>query len=385
MADAELIFKAMADRTRQRLLRVLSIGELSVNDLVEVLDQPQSTLSRHLQVLRGAGLLLDRRLGTTVMYSVQLPSQTISAGDADGLRGGPNGLRPNKALRDWLLDWIESEQLESPIKSRLRRVVARRDSEGTEFFDSVGARWDQLREAAFGGVFHMEALTALLPANWTVADVGCGTGYLLGTLSARFARVIAVDPSAKMLVAARGRPELASAKNVDFREGSLSDLPIGNCEVDLVIASLVLHHTAQPLEALSELYRCLVDGGRLLIVEQQEHDNQVFRDRMGDQWWGFSADSLSQWAVKAGFSDIGVLELSSVSPANRDFGRVPGLFGLTGRRVKAKPRRAAGARKVGKSGRPKARQVDVAEVKERMRAVKSAKAGVETGMDVHLL
>ena len=69
MPATEPLFRALADATRQRILRVLSAEELSVTELVEVLDQPQSTVSRHLKVLRDAGLLVDRRSKTTVMHS----------------------------------------------------------------------------------------------------------------------------------------------------------------------------------------------------------------------------------------------------------------------------------------------------------------------------
>src|SRR5437773_696161 len=71
MVATEPMFRALADNTRQRLLRVLSAHELSVSELVEVLGQPQSTVSRHLKVLREADLLLDRRSGTTTLYSAR--------------------------------------------------------------------------------------------------------------------------------------------------------------------------------------------------------------------------------------------------------------------------------------------------------------------------
>ena len=45
-------------------------------------------------------------------------------------------------------------------RERLERVIQRRQASGGGFFDTVGARWDQLRIEAFGEVFHLEALTA---------------------------------------------------------------------------------------------------------------------------------------------------------------------------------------------------------------------------------
>jgi ArsR family transcriptional regulator len=60
-AAAEVLFKALADRTRLRLLHLLFDGELCVCHLVQALDLPQPTASRHLAYLRRAGLVLRRR------------------------------------------------------------------------------------------------------------------------------------------------------------------------------------------------------------------------------------------------------------------------------------------------------------------------------------
>ena len=61
-------FKALADETRLQLIVHLSRGEHRVNDLVDDLASPQSTVSRHLAVLRHAGLVVARREGTSAYY-----------------------------------------------------------------------------------------------------------------------------------------------------------------------------------------------------------------------------------------------------------------------------------------------------------------------------
>lgn len=55
------LFRAFADRTRLRILNLLTAGELCVCDLVNVLDVPQPTASRHLGYLRRAGLVVVRK------------------------------------------------------------------------------------------------------------------------------------------------------------------------------------------------------------------------------------------------------------------------------------------------------------------------------------
>jgi ArsR family transcriptional regulator len=69
-ADLE-IFKACADQTRLRLLFLLAERELCVCELVEVLGMPQGKVSRHLGVLKRAGLVRDRREGTWIYYALQ--------------------------------------------------------------------------------------------------------------------------------------------------------------------------------------------------------------------------------------------------------------------------------------------------------------------------
>ncbi len=62
------LFKALSDATRVRIVALLSHGELCVCHLESGLDLPQPTISRHLAVLRAAGVVEPRRQGTWVYY-----------------------------------------------------------------------------------------------------------------------------------------------------------------------------------------------------------------------------------------------------------------------------------------------------------------------------
>jgi SAM-dependent methyltransferase len=196
----------------------------------------------------------------------------------------------------------------------------------------VAARWDQLRIEAFGDVFHFEALAALLPMEWVVADIGSGTGYWLPVLSARFRKVIAVDPAPRMLEVARSRPEVGAADNIEFREGTLDRLPLSDGEVDLAMVSLVLHHVERPADSFADLRRSLRPGGAVMIVEQQDHRHGEFYERMGDRWWGFEPAEVVGWLGQAGFCDTRFLPLSTARPGGRGRVEAPGLFVVTGRR-----------------------------------------------------
>ena len=71
--ELQKVFKTFSDPTRIRILRMLEIEELMVQELMEVLGMAQSRVSRHLAILREAGLLRDRRDGTYVFYRFAVP------------------------------------------------------------------------------------------------------------------------------------------------------------------------------------------------------------------------------------------------------------------------------------------------------------------------
>ncbi len=315
------IFKSMTDPTRRRILQVLLQNELGVSELVNVLDAPQSTVSRHLKSLREAGLVDARQSGTSATY-YPIRSQNGSNGN--------NGT--DHDLRVRVLDWSAAQELPSSLKSRLDDVLRSRQTDSDAFFSQVAHRWDAMRTDCFGTSFHLDALTALLPSDWTVVDVGCGTGYLLPLLSRRFANVIAVDPVDEMLDVSRARLKDESASKVTFRKGAASNLPIDDDACDLCIASLVLHHEPVPPDALEEFCRILKPGGQVLIIEQEAHTLTAFHDMMQDRWWGFDRSELSSQLNKSGFEDCQTHDLHSVAPAKAPSIDAPGLFALTGRK-----------------------------------------------------
>ena len=72
--DAQLVFDALADATRRRILALLvNQGELCVCELTAALDDSQPKISRHLGVLKDAGVVLPRREGTWMFYRLAVP------------------------------------------------------------------------------------------------------------------------------------------------------------------------------------------------------------------------------------------------------------------------------------------------------------------------
>lgn len=90
----ETLFLALGDQTRLRLLNLMAGGEVCVCFFVEVLDEPQPKISRHLAFLRRAGLVSARRDAKWMHYSIIQPAHPtvrrmfedtldVLAGDAD--------------------------------------------------------------------------------------------------------------------------------------------------------------------------------------------------------------------------------------------------------------------------------------------------------------
>jgi ArsR family transcriptional regulator len=77
--DLELLFRALADRTRLRLLNLMGDDEVCVCFFVEVLSTNQPKISRHLAYLRRAGVVEARREGKWMHYRIVEPPDTHAA------------------------------------------------------------------------------------------------------------------------------------------------------------------------------------------------------------------------------------------------------------------------------------------------------------------
>ena len=101
--------------------------------------------------------------------------------------------------------------------------------------------------------------------------------------------------------------DAATSPNVTWKKGELEKLPIDDRSVDIALLSQALHHAEDPAAALSEAKRILVPGGRVVILDLREHDQDWVRDRLGDRWLGFSETELRKLLASAGFEQIKVI------------------------------------------------------------------------------
>lgn len=93
--DLALLFAALSDRTRLRLLNLMDGHEVCVCYFVEILGQTQPKISRHLAYLRRAGIVAARREGKWMHYRIVPP---VHAGAAQILRETLNVLRQERAM-----------------------------------------------------------------------------------------------------------------------------------------------------------------------------------------------------------------------------------------------------------------------------------------------
>ena len=276
---------SLSDATRLRLLHLLDQCDLRVVDLCDVLQMPQSTVSRHLKVLSDQGWTRSRREGTTNQYF--LADEDLSA--------------PAKQL--WELTKLQTGRWATLIQDglRLERRLRAREIDSKDFFAGAAEHWQNTRESLYGKRFSDAAVLSLLPGDWTVADLGCGTGELIESLAGQVSQVIGIDQSPEMLEAARVRT--ASFDNVDVREGDLSGLPIDDGSCDAAMMVLVLTYVDDFLEPLREACRILKSGGKLVIVDLLHHDRDDFRRQMGQSRMGFELPEIEAMMQQAGFEE----------------------------------------------------------------------------------
>lgn len=296
----------LSDQVRCRALAILERDELTVSELCRVLQLPQSTTSRHLKTLVGDGWVVGRRDGTSRRYVARARSQDSPAG----------------ALWRVVRDEIMRTGAASDDLQRLRAVLAERHRKSQEYFSTAAAQWSEVRRNLFGDDFDRIALLALLDREWTVGDLGTGSGQMSLHLAPFVGRVIAVDESDAMLETARAR--LADEPNVNVRRGRLEALPIEDDELDVATLVLVLHHLPDPAAAIAEAGRCIRPGGRILIVDMLPHDRDEYRQSMGHVWLGFDPGRIEQWLEAASFERPTVRPLPADTQA-----RGPALFAAT--------------------------------------------------------
>ena len=98
MEDIIQIYRALSEQMRLRILLLLTQGELCVCDIMAVLEEPQSKVSRHIAYLKNSGLIQGKRVGTWMHYNIKDNLDILSAAHVEFLK---------RQLSD--LDWARAD------------------------------------------------------------------------------------------------------------------------------------------------------------------------------------------------------------------------------------------------------------------------------------
>ena len=286
------VFRLLGDEVRLRILRLLDAERLNVSELTGILGLAQSGVSRHLGLLKDAGLVEERREAGFTFVRL-----------APGLQAGDNGFGPLWPLLRAQFDAAADTAQGRADDARLEEVRRLRKENFEEHGDPEAGGHQLVPGRSWAA--WSRALAHLLPPI-SVADLGCGEGYLTAE-AARFARrVIAVDRSSAVLARARELAHRRRLKNITWKRGELEALPLKDASVEVALLSQSLHHAADPAAALREAVRILKPGGRVLVLDLRRHDQQWVRDTLGDRWLGFEDEELRRLLVAAGLHDVRV-------------------------------------------------------------------------------
>jgi ubiquinone/menaquinone biosynthesis C-methylase UbiE len=313
---------SLADPARLRLLALLDGEELGVGELAEIVQMPQSSVSRHLKALAETGWVVARSERTANLYKMA----------NDRLKEGPRALW--ELARREIAGWPALSQ----DRLRLERRLAARAEDSSSFFAGVASEWETLRAELYGRRFTDAAITALLPRSFVVADLACGAGDVAVRLAPCVARVVAVDRSPEMLDAARRRTRAFG--NVELHEADLAALPLASSSCDAALLLLALTHLPDVPQALSEMARLLVPGGRAIVVDLLRHGREDFRLRMEQRRDGFTPRELARLLHAVG------LEATTCAPLPPEAGaKGPALLLATGTKPIPSPHPKKGSKR----------------------------------------
>jgi SAM-dependent methyltransferase len=290
--DLGPLFRLLGDDARLRILRLLAAERLNVGELTGILGIAQSGVSRHLGLLKDAGLVDEQRDGGFTYFRL-----------AAAVQQGENGLTPLWPLLQ--AHFVQAARTPAGRADDARLEEVRRVRK--ENFDAHADPETRNRQLVPGRSWAAwaRALGHLLPPL-RVADLGCGDGYLTVEASRWASRVIAVDRSKAVLHRARDLARRRRVSNVIWKQGEIERVPLRDASVDVALLSQALHHAADPSRAVAEAARIVAPGGRVLVLDLREHDQAWVRERLGDRWQGFSGERLAGLLASAGLTGIRV-------------------------------------------------------------------------------
>jgi SAM-dependent methyltransferase len=282
------LFGLLADATRLRLLALLEGEPLTVAEITRVTGLPQSRASTHLGKLRSAGLLVDRREGTSTYYQ----------------------LRADALAPELRATWeLVRRQTDDAIlqADRQRRDAVVRAREAGEWPDEVAGRMEHHESPGRTWEATARGLVGLLRLG-DVLDIGSGDGVVAALMAPRARSFTCLDKSPRVVDAASDR--LRAHDNVELVCGDMHELPFADASFDQVLLFHALPYADRPERVLAEACRVLRPGGDLVALTLHAHDHADVTAAFGHRNRGLRPEALRRLARRAGLS-IGLCEITS--------------------------------------------------------------------------
>jgi len=153
---------------------------------------------------------------------------------------------------------------------------------------------------------------AALKGDEHLLDAGCGTGMMALRIAARHpdCTVHGIDISPKMIAVARRDAEMQGLA-VDFRVGSITDLPYPDSSFDVVLTNIMYHHLdlAEKRQAVAEITRALKPGGRYVSAEFGPRARNVLQRHLAKGEYTLYPSHLTEAGLVITHEKLGVLAL----------------------------------------------------------------------------
>ena len=292
MIDA--IFRALADPTRLRVMRLVATMELAVGEIAQVLGQSQPRVSRHISILCDAGLAERRREGSWMFL------RSVRDG-AGRLAVGLEALLSVAEAEDRAFALVCAED-----RRKLAAIRTARENQAQDYFALHADNWDELRRMHSADEVVERALAKALAVDplGRVLDIGTGTGRMAELFAETAEHVVALDKSPAMLRLARARLQHLGADRLEMVQGDFASLPLARATIDTVLFHQVLHFAQDPAAALREAARVTRTGGRIAIVDFAAHQREELRERHAHARLGFGDAQMAMLMEQAGFEPV---------------------------------------------------------------------------------
>lgn len=225
------------------------------------------------------------------------------------------------------------------VKEQYARIAEKGDScyssqeapcDSIEYARSIGYSEQEIRSVPEGTVMSLgcgnPTALAELKEGEVVLDIGCGGGldaFLAAKKVGEKGRVLGLDMTPEMVEKARNNAERSGHKNVEFRVGEITNLPIRDQSIDVIISNCVINHCLDKAAAFKEVFRCLKLGGRILVsdlVVEGEFSEDILQDKV---WGGWIAGACGKQQYlnaisTAGFRDVAIVSESPFCVSEKD-------------------------------------------------------------------